>query len=979
MIIQLFPSINVCFTNCKNQQFPRGEYRNNTIILNPNANSRINEFGGWNFSHKIIVEGYNSSYIDDLYQVLKQLGITNSSVTIEINNKTYVPIANINKLVQVFSQDFNKVYIQLSSVKHMLDWSILAQLGNVEISVIETNTTTKRKARQSNSPDDMINDMIQQMVMGLGGGVSTMQMNRDNNQSNQTQASTSKPLFQLSDINAIKAKIKQLQHIYPETFDKISMSLSSQDGGGAQSQLSESNNAIDKKILSVAQTMPIYKFTTQDSNLSQLLTHDIKNSDMYTLKSVNKIIDSFLKILQSNLNYCVGENIINTVRPQLYNFLRRQISGKNMILLHGDPGNGKTQLAKNFGYFFLICDLVKHHYTDMFNECKSIGDRKIIEYGIKDINNSIKKLEDQKDPNLALDIKILKQKLQQINSGSINKNLRRMYVLDKLLVKVQRSVEKFILDSMVKYGSANVNLGYSVIVPFNNMRDPNSDFSGMDRGYQNSGPGTFVHNVYNPARWVNMYDFVTRNGHTMIEKMMSNTNFIPCNVVICCDEVEKQQDRRGAEKPGDALLNIMDHKTEPENKYLKFAVGFSKSVTFCTANSLDALSRPFLDRNIVVKILNYADKARENIFKQKMQTWGKAYDWKDGFVEISPKVIKQLSSVSNEQSPTSVRNLHSIATELKNGINGYISKMSSLKSEIKNIQITNENLSVFLPKIWIQGIADHRECMEKAGSMECALYVGDGQIVVGECNVIPKYQRDQSSRNATFITNYTIKENHDQHVHDRQTSIMNSAINTLTEMVANNDNEITDHGLYFTKIKELSGTNVCNTIKAAIQESNVTLRSRGVTFECMPLIDAHEPILNSMSRNVLLQLITLFITMSVGSDDKMVVPNNIVLLGNLNARAEVKYNGQYSDIITNYVTLLRKNTNGDKPMYIILPKTLKEKHKNYTEQTSGFNIKLLYVDHVVEILHIICIMNMARTNKSYTKKLETILLNYSCL
>ena len=116
------------------------------------------------------------------------------------------------------------------------------------------------------------------------------------------------------------------------------------------------------------------------------------------------------------------------------------------------------------------------------------------------------------------------------------------------------------------------------------------------------------------------------------------------NPVFLLDEIDKMSsDFRG--DPASAMLEVLDPNQNSEFKdhYLEMPYDLSKTMFVCTANSLETIPTPLLDRMEVIRLsgYTYAEKlqiAKRYLFPKQL----KANGMQDGSVSISDKVLEKI-------------------------------------------------------------------------------------------------------------------------------------------------------------------------------------------------------------------------------------------------------------------------------------------------------------------------------------------------
>ena len=138
------------------------------------------------------------------------------------------------------------------------------------------------------------------------------------------------------------------------------------------------------------------------------------------------------------------------------------------------------------------------------------------------------------------------------------------------------------------------------------------------------------------------------------------------NPVFLLDEIDKMSsDFRG--DPASAMLEVLDPNQNSEFKdhYLEIPYDLSKTMFVCTANTLDTIPTPLLDRMEVIELSGYTYEeklqiAKRYLFPKQM----KANGMPEGSVEIPDKVMTEIIAGYTKES--GVRNLErKIATVIR--------------------------------------------------------------------------------------------------------------------------------------------------------------------------------------------------------------------------------------------------------------------------------------------------------------------------
>ncbi|SEF64105.1 ATP dependent PIM1 peptidase. Serine peptidase. MEROPS family S16 [Alcanivorax sp. DSM 26293] len=168
------------------------------------------------------------------------------------------------------------------------------------------------------------------------------------------------------------------------------------------------------------------------------------------------------------------------------------------------------------------------------------------------------------------------------------------------------------------------------------------------------------------------------------------------NPVIMLDEVDKLgQSFQG--DPASALLEVLDPEQNQDflDHYLDERLDLSHALFICTANTLDSIPGPLLDRMEVIRLSGYITEEKVQIARQHL--WPRALECagvKSGQLRISDSALRQI--VEGYAREAGVRNL-------EKQLNKIIRKAAvKLLAGEKKLSISGKNLADFLGQPYFQ-------------------------------------------------------------------------------------------------------------------------------------------------------------------------------------------------------------------------------------------------------------------------------------
>lgn len=193
------------------------------------------------------------------------------------------------------------------------------------------------------------------------------------------------------------------------------------------------------------------------------------------------------------------------------------------------------------------------------------------------------------------------------------------------------------------------------------------------------------------------------------------------NLVFLLDEIDKLgMDFKG--NPADALLEVFDNEQNKtfRDHYLEVDVDLSEVMFITTANSLDGIPRPLLDRMELIEVSGYTYEEKFKIAKKYLVPKVlKEHGVDNKIITISDSALKLIIDSYTRES--GVRNLQrQIANVIRKGIKDIIEK------DKKNLNISTKLVEKYLgPKIFSYEEIDKEDKVGVVTGMAWTAYGGD--------------------------------------------------------------------------------------------------------------------------------------------------------------------------------------------------------------------------------------------------------------
>ena len=166
------------------------------------------------------------------------------------------------------------------------------------------------------------------------------------------------------------------------------------------------------------------------------------------------------------------------------------------------------------------------------------------------------------------------------------------------------------------------------------------------------------------------------------------------NPVILFDEIDKMsQDYKGSVES--AMLEVLDpeqNKTFTDH-YLEYEFDLSKVMFITTANTLDSIPRPLIDRMEIIRLSGYTEQEKLEITKRYLLPKQlKEHNFKEDFIKINDDVMQKI--ITNFTRESGVRALEQkISTICRK-----IAKKKVLSPRMRSVTIKADELTEFLGK-----------------------------------------------------------------------------------------------------------------------------------------------------------------------------------------------------------------------------------------------------------------------------------------
>ena len=204
-----------------------------------------------------------------------------------------------------------------------------------------------------------------------------------------------------------------------------------------------------------------------------------------------------------------------------------------------------------------------------------------------------------------------------------------------------------------------------------------------------------------------------------------------CNPLILLDEIDKLgRDHRG--DPSSALLEVLDGEQNAtfRDNFLEVPFDLSQVLFITTANTLDTIPRPLLDRMEVIELSSYTDEEKVQIGKKHLLPKEmKRHGLEKSQLKVSDSALREIISAYTRESGVRVleRMLAAICRK---------TAMRVVSDGVKSIRITEKDLKEYLgvPRYY----PERQALEERVGVVNGLAWTSvGGELLEVEVNVVP--------------------------------------------------------------------------------------------------------------------------------------------------------------------------------------------------------------------------------------------------
>lgn len=418
---------------------------------------------------------------------------------------------------------------------------------------------------------------------------------------------------------------------------------------------------IGKILDTLAVNLPI---SNEDKN-NILSHHVIKNRVLEMMKIMQKELD------KANVQNEINAKVIDDIRKQEKEILlKRQLEKITQELGLKDQDDCEVQEYRNVIKNRKLPENIKEKFTKELERLKKL-EKDYLEKGV--IKNYLEHI---------LDLPEVNEDINNVSVDCVIKSLdKEHYGLEEIKERVIEYVavnsykpksDNMVLCLVGPPGVGKTSIATSIAkslkrkysrIPLGGMKDE-AELRGHRRTYIGAMPGKII--------------------NSFVETQITNP-------VIILDEIDKVSSSVKGD-PYSVLLEVFDYEQNNKFKDYYFDVDYdiSNALFICTANSLENIPFPLMDRMEIVFLDGYSDMDKLEIVKKYLvPTENEKYGLKRRDISMSDSVIKQI--INNYTREPGIREL---TREIEKIYRKAVKNMFT--NGEKSVKITNSNLESFL-------------------------------------------------------------------------------------------------------------------------------------------------------------------------------------------------------------------------------------------------------------------------------------------